>query len=65
MAKSIKFVFLIFVCLQSLYLAGQRQDFPDVLDLQASIKDTSDINSTIFSDFGAWFGYALPKNISL
>lgn len=50
MANSIKVVVLIFVCLQSLYLVGQRQDFPDVIDLKTSIKDTSSINSTIFSD---------------
>lgn len=37
--------------------------FSRCTNLKASIKDTSDINSTIFSDFGAWFGYALPKNI--
>lgn len=38
-----------------------RSEYPNCLDVKNAIKDTADIQSSFFSDMGAWFAYALPK----
>ncbi|WP_212005405.1 trehalase family glycosidase [Chitinophaga sp. HK235] len=40
---------------------AQRNHFADVLDLHYTVKDSTKIAGTFFSDMGAWHAYALPQ----
>ncbi|HVI48399.1 MAG TPA: trehalase family glycosidase [Chitinophaga sp.] len=42
--------------------AQRREQFPDVLDLRYTVKDTGNVTASFFSDNGAWHAYALPEN---
>lgn len=39
---------------------AQRNSYPNVLQLATAVEQTRKIEPTIFSDLGAWHGYALP-----
>ncbi|MGN6420831.1 MAG: MGH1-like glycoside hydrolase domain-containing protein [Pseudobacter sp.] len=42
-------------------MQAQREQFPDVLDLRTMVQQPRAIESTVFSDLGAWHAYALPE----
>ena len=42
-------------------LYAQRSKYPDVLRLQTTVSDTSNVELSCFSDLGAWHAYALPE----
>lgn len=44
----------------SLSSLAQRNSYPNVLELTTTVEQTRKIEPTIFSDLGAWHGYALP-----
>lgn len=54
--------FLLFIFFSSV-VKGQeypRNSFPNVLRVQQQVSDPKNIEQTLFSDLGAWHGYALP-----
>lgn len=38
-----------------------RKSFPNVLDVKQKVSDSRNIEHSLFSDLGAWHGYALPE----
>ncbi len=39
----------------------KRTDYPNVLSIQTTVQDTSNVEHSFFSDQGAWFAYSLPN----
>lgn len=53
------FSFFVFSAMQA--QPYSRTAFPDVLNLKTTVTDAKKIESTVFSDKGAWHAYALPE----
>lgn len=56
--------FLFFFIISSSVASGQeysRGSFPNVLNIRQQVNDPKNIEQTLFSDLGAWHGYALPE----
>lgn len=58
----ILFAFLNLVCASYLSCQVNRLAFQNPLQLRTVVEKSDDISSTIFSDLGAWHGYALPSS---
>ncbi|WP_160716128.1 MGH1-like glycoside hydrolase domain-containing protein [Chitinophaga solisilvae] len=52
---------VLLLCMQQ-QVQAQRTQFPDVLDIRYTVKDTGRVSGSFFSDNGAWHAYALPAN---
>jgi len=59
-SKYMKQGLLIFLFSATLFAAAQRNKFADVLDVRTHVTDSSNIETSFFSDKGAWHAFALP-----
>lgn len=58
------FVFLLSFGLSFASAQYSRDRFPDVLKLRYQVKQTSKIETNVFSDLGAWHAYTLPSALA-
>jgi putative isomerase len=54
------YIFILLIATISAQAQAQRNQFPDVLDLRTTVLKPRAIESSVFSDLGAWHAYALP-----
>jgi putative isomerase len=54
------YYFILLMATISSQLQAQREQYPDVLDLRTKVQQPRAIETSVFSDLGAWHAYALP-----
>ena len=62
MEKMQKYFIALLLMLMTAELSAQRQQYPNVLNLETTVSNYKLITPTSFSDLGAWHAYALPAS---
>jgi len=55
-----KYFLIIILIISTIFVRAQRSRFANVLNVSTHITDTSNVQTSFFSDLGAWHAYALP-----